>query len=311
MKHLTSLTIVTAAAVLLFSTAGASAQTARAYVVADAGTGHILDSRGSDEKVQVASLTKVATAMVVLDWLEATRGDVAQIATVPPSAMEIGGVNPVGLTVGARVTLRDLLYSALLQSDNMAAQTLAEHVGRSLPGEGTPLERFVAQMNALARKLGMERTRFLNPHGLETERKPPYSTAADMTRLARYAMADSAFRFYVSQPERKIQVTRPDGTISEYLLRNTNELVGSNAIDGVKTGMTRRAGECLIVSAARDPESRPSGDGVVVTPRRLIVTVLGSQSRFADARVLLARGWQAYDDWAARGRPMERERERR
>lgn len=290
---------------------GARAQTAQAYVVADATTGHVLDARGPAEKVQVASLTKIATAMVVLDWLKATGADVSQIATVPASAAEIGGVNPVGLVPGARLTLRDLLYSALLQSDNMAAQTLAEHVGRTLQGEGTALERFVAQMNALARKLGMERTLFLNPHGLETERKMPYSTAEDMTRLGRYAMADSAFRFYVSQSERKIQVTRPDGSTADYMLRNTNELVGSDAIDGVKTGMTRRAGECLIISAARDPESRPSGNGVVVTPRRLIVTVLGSGSRFADARMLLARGWQAYDAWAAQGRPMARERERR
>lgn len=282
----------------------AQAQNAKAYMVADATTGHILDSANAEKKVQVASLTKIATAMVVLDWLAASGGDGSQIATVPPSVTSIGGVNPVGFSPGDQATVRDLLYAALLQSDNLAAQTLAEHVGRTIQGEGSASDRFVAQMNALARRLGMERTLFVNPHGLENDKKMPYSTAADMTRLTRYAMAESAFRFYVSQKERRISITRPDGSVSEYLLRNTNELLGYEAVDGVKTGMTRRAGECLIVSAARDPESRPGAEGVaVVTPRRLIVTVLGARDRFAVARSLLDRGWQLYDNWAAQGRP--------
>lgn len=273
------------------------------YVVADATTGYVLASSDPQEKRQVASLTKVATAMVVLDWLQVSGRDVNEYAAVPPTAAAVGGQNAVGFQPGDRVTLRDLLYAALLQSDNIAAQTLAEHVGAALPGEMPPLVRFVAQMNALARSLGMENTLFLTSHGLETEKKLPHSTAADMTRLARHAMDDSAFRFHVSQKERRISVIRPDGSKTEYLLRNTNELLGQHAIDGVKTGQTRRAGACVIISAARDPEAVETPEGVRVTPRRLIVTVLGSEDRFRLADSLLQDGWARYDQWAAQGRP--------
>ncbi len=265
----------------------------------------MLAAAGPGEKRQVASLTKIATAMVVLDWLHVSGRDANEYAAVSPEAAAVGGQNAVGFQPGDRVTLRDLLYAALLQSDNIAAQTLAEHVGAALPGETPPTVRFVAQMNALARQRGMIETQFLTPHGLETEKKLPHSTAADMTRLARQAMDDSAFRFYVSQPERRIAVIRPDGSKTEYMLRNTNELLGQDAIDGVKTGQTRRAGGCVIISAARDPESVETPEGVRVTPRRLVVTVLGSPDRFRMAQGLLQEGWARYDEWAAQGRPME------
>lgn len=288
---------------LAFTISHATAQRP-SYVVADATTGYVLASAEPTEKRQVASLTKIATAMVVLDWVKVSGRDINEFAAVSQTAASVGGQNAVGFQPGDRVTLRDLLYAALLQSDNIAAQTLAEHVGAVLSGETAPTVRFVAQMNALARSLGMQNTVFLNPHGLEIEKKMPYSTAGDMTRLARKAMEDSAFRFYVSQPERKISVIRPDGSKTEYLLRNTNESLGQHAIDGVKTGQTRRAGGCVIISAARDPEAVDTPTGVRVTPRRLVVTVLGSNDRFRMADGLLQEGWARYDQWAAQGRPM-------
>ena len=98
---------------------------------------------------------------------------------------------------------------------------------------------FVAQMNALAKQLKMERTRFVNPHGIDWKVKPlPYSTAEDMARLTRYAMNKPSFRFYVSQKERQISFNRQGQQLS-YMLRNTNELLGQNGIDGVKTGPHR------------------------------------------------------------------------
>jgi len=275
-----------------------------AYVIADATTGHVLASVEPQRKSQVASLTKIATARVVIDWLKITGRDPSELAVISPAAASVGGQNAVGFQPGDRATLRDLLYAALLQSDNIAAQALADHVGAALSGEEAPGVRFVAQMNALARRLGMENTLFLNPHGLELEKKLPYSTAADMTILARKAMEDSGFRFYVSQKERKISVVRPDGGKTDYMLRNTNELLGRHDIDGVKTGQTRRAGGCLIISAAKDPESVQTPEGVRVTPRRLVVTVLGSADRFVTADSLLMEGWQRYETWAAQGRPL-------
>jgi D-alanyl-D-alanine carboxypeptidase len=164
---------------------------------------------------------------------------------------------------------------------------------------------FVAQMNALARKLGMKSTRFLNPHGLDDlERKLPYSTAGDVALLTNYAMAQTGFAFYTSQRERKISWQTADGGAQAYLLKNTNELVGADGIDGVKTGTTRKAGACVVISAAKPPESKQVGDEHVIVPRRLTVVVLGAQSRFAVAKSLLSRGWSLLDQWAQAGRPM-------
>jgi len=161
-------------------------------------------------------------------------------------------------------------------------------------------------MNALARSKGMLKTKFLNPHGLDNlERSVPTSTAEDLARLTAYAMENSAFRFYVSQPDRKITINAASGGQTSYLLRNTNELLKIDNIDGVKTGTTARAGQCLIISAARPPESRQEGDKHFITPRRLNVVVLGAANRFPLARSLLTRGWEDYDAWAAAGRPTK------
>jgi len=286
---------------------------AEASFIVDATSGHVLDAENSNRKLQVGSLTKIATAMVVLDWMDVSKQDLNTLATVPPSAGALRGGNDAGLLAGDRVTLRDLLYAALLQSDNIAAQTLADYVGQriassgSSAGEADPVTLFVAQMNALARRLHMDRTLFLNPHGLDSlERKLPYSTASDMGRLTRYAMSKPAFRFFVSQKERRIVIAHEMGNPTEYLLKNTNELLGINAIDGVKTGQTQRAGGCVILSSARLPEARQEGATFVVTPRRVIVVVLGSSDRFAEGGQLLNRGWQLYDAWAAAGRQLNK-----
>ncbi len=278
-----------------------------AYAIADNTTGFILESSGAAKKLQVGSLTKIAAAMVVLDWSEARGEDLGQMATVPSSAANLATPAGIGFQPGDRCSLRDLLYAAMMQSDNQAAETLAEHVGRALGnGQVAPVDEFVKQMNALARKLGMDRTRFLNAHGLDTlERTLPYSTAEDLAKLASYAMTNSAFRFYVSQKERKIAYENAVGEPAAYLLRNTNQLVGVDDIDGVKTGTTRRAGQCLIISAAKPPDSRQEGDRHIITPRRLNVIVLGSDDRFNETSSLLRRGWQLYESWAAAGRPAK------
>ena len=281
---------------------------AAAFAIADQTTGTILDSVNAQKKLQIGSLTKIASTMVVLDWASATGTDVSQLAVIPESARALATGSGVNFQVGDRCSLRDLLYASMMQSDNQAAQALSEHVGRALAAEqNVPASTaFVSQMNALARRLGMLNTRFLNAHGLDTlERTLPYSTASDLVKLTTYAMANSAFRFYASQQERKITIHAADGSQTQYLLRNTNELVGKNAVDGVKTGTTRRAGQCVIISAARPPESRQEGERFIITPRRLNVVVLGSQGdRFPVAAGLLDRGWQLHQDWAAAGRPQ-------
>jgi D-alanyl-D-alanine carboxypeptidase (penicillin-binding protein 5/6) len=287
-----------------------SAVAAQAYVIVDSKTGYILEEQEPRKKLQVGSLTKIATASVVLDWAEKKSGDLNQMVTIPPEAFAGIVENNIGFQPGDNITLRDLLYAALIQSDNIAAYTLAHHVGSRLgsllPGDVsskfTPADAFVAQMNALAKQLKMERTRFVNPHGIDRNVRPmPYSTAEDMARLTRYAMNKASFRFYVSQKQRQISFDRA-GRRLNYMLRNTNELLGQSGIDGVKTGRTSRAGDCLILSANREPELVKQGEMITVFPRHLFVILLGSTNRFGEGAALVSRGWQLYDQWAASGR---------
>jgi D-alanyl-D-alanine carboxypeptidase (penicillin-binding protein 5/6) len=295
----------------VFLTAAARAQTVAAYILIDHTSGHVLEGYKADEKRQIASLTKIATAKVVLDWAAKTNTDLAQFVVIPTQALNSGGINPMGLQPGDEVSYRDLIYAGLLQSDNTAATALAYAVGESLRVHGGPTvqelgpaEAFVSQMNALARQLRMERTLFVNPHGLEPQKGlQPYSTAADVAKLTVYAVGDPGFRFYVSQKERKVAIHR-GGQVLEYLLRNTNELLGSNGVDGVKTGTTAKAGQCIVLSSQHDPEIKQDGATTLVTPRRVDMVVLGAADRVSAASQLLARAWNLYDLWAAAGRPL-------
>ena len=300
--------------------AGAGSSTAKAFIVVDDKSGHVLAGARTEDKLQVASLTKVATAVVVLDWVRLGGHTLDETVSVPAAAVLAAGTGtPGGLQTGDEVSVRDLLYAALLQSDNVAADALAEFVGsdllRTAPGSGgdaprprrggpTPATvRFVAEMNALARHLGMERTRFLNPTGSDGAEKP-YSTAADLARLTRHAMSKADFRFFVSQKDRRITVRRA-GAPGDFMVNNTNRLLGTRRIDGVKTGSTTRAGECLIVSAARDPIVKMEGTTSQITPRRVIVVILGSTDRFGEGAALIERGTTLYDQWAASGYPSD------
>jgi len=309
------------------------------YVVADATSGHVLEGRGQRDKRQVASLTKIATALVVLDWCDMRKVNLGELVAIPAQAVRADSTNPIGFQPGDRVSVRDLIFCMMLQSDNIAAEALAIHFGPQLPGDPslTPMQRFVQQMNALARSLRMDRTLFLNPNGIDNVEQP-YSTALDMARLTKAAISKGSFRFFVTQKERRISIVRagaaspspanypvpgqPSSTAApaaaapppappqappattEYLLRNTNELLGRNEIDGVKTGQTNRAGGCLVISATKPPIAKQIGKETQVWPRRLIVVVLGSPDRFNEALGLLQRGWTEFDQWSAEGRKM-------
>ena len=289
--------------------APAAAVEAASWVIADSTSGVVLDSFNAKREVQIGSITKIATVMVVLDWATSSGANLGGMASVPESITALNSPNSIGLKPGDQISLRDAIYAALMQSDNEAAETLAIHVATKLRGGRTEREAadyFVAQMNALARKLGMKNTRFLNSHGLDDlEKKLPYSTAGDVALLANYALSHTGFTFYTSQKERKITWTAGAGEAGSFLLKNTNELTGTAGIDGMKTGTTRKAGPCVVISAARPPESRQVGDEHIITPRRLTVVVLKSSARFDDAKSLLARGWSLLDQWSRAGRPMK------
>lgn len=282
---------------------------AESSITIDNQTGRILEGVNANQKLPIASLTKLALAMVVIDWSDLKNGNLDQTATVPESAISgTGGINPLGLQAGDVMTLRDLLYACLLNSDNVAAVTLADHIGRSLPNRSglDPVGTTVSQMNALARQLGMRRTLFLNPHGLDNPdgQARPYSTASDLARLTRYAYSKSGLSFYVAQPTREIHIQRGGANLSAQLA-NTNKLLGTESIDGVKTGRTSRAGDCIILSSEHPPEVKRQGDTVFTTPRRIIVVLLAGTNREQEGVALVQRGWALYNDWAAKGRPTK------
>ncbi len=293
----------------------ASAQAPESVIVVEAYSGKILIAGNAAARRPIASLTKIATAIVTVDWATATGTDLGTtMITAPDTITLVGGPNPMNLQPGDQLTLRDALYSALLGSDNLAALVIADHVGREINTRrgktGDPVATFVGEMNQLAKALGMSQTHFANPHGLDRPDAKAYSTAADVARLSVYAMKKNAINFIVRQKERQVSVSSAAGKRG-YRVKNTNELVGEPGILGLKTGTTNAAGPCVSICMDREPLVRLKPDGTKgATPRRLIVVVLNNPDRFNRARGLIGQGWEVYDPWLASGAPVEnRERE--
>ncbi len=204
---------------------------ARAYLVVDAKTGEVLAERNADARRQIASITKLMTALVVLEHARP-----GEEVTVVPRASSVGE-STINLVPGERMTVRDLLAAALIQSANDAAFALAAHVG-----EGDA-QAFVRLMNAKARELGLADTNFVRPDGLDV---PGHrSSARDVLVLAREAMAQPLIRRLVRQDSASIAGGRE--------LFGWNDLLGSyRGLFGVKTGHTNLAGWCQVGVARRD-----------------------------------------------------------
>lgn len=284
-----------------------SAALASSYIIIDNETSCILDQKNSNDSVPVASLTKIALATTLIDWSKLSGTSLDKVVEVPPNAPPQGASNPIGLESGDLVSLRDLLYLSLLASDSEAALTIANAVGQSLPNKDhlTSCDNFVAQMNALALELQMKHTLFLNPSGLDapSKSKQPYSSAADLARLTRYAYSKPGLSFYVSQKSRLIHFER-QGKPLEVTIQNNNKLLNTEHIDGVTTGHSERAGDCIILTSEHTPEVKHIGDTVYTTPRRVIVVLLNSNNLFDEGLSLHHRAWNLYTDWAAAGRPL-------
>ncbi len=276
------------------------------HIVVEAYSGKVLSASGATTKRSVASLTKIATAIVAIDWSTATQSDLGTtIVRVPESASLLAGSTSLGLNVGDTMSMRDALYASLLRSDNYAALAIAHHVGTDILTRrgkgGDAVQAFVDEMNTLAKFVLAKNTRFSNPHGLDLEPKPGYSTAADVARFSIHAMRRNPITFITRQQSREIKVNGIAKTIT-----NTNELAGETGILGIKTGTTQKAGPCLATCMDRDPLVRMKPDGNKgVTPRRLIVVVLNNPDRFNRTRKLIKDGWAYYDAWLAAGAIVE------
>jgi len=253
------------AALVLTATAHAGVPTvsARAFLVENPTTGEVLAQRRAWARVPIASITKLMTVLVTLDH---ARWD--DVVRVRADAADVGE-STVHLHAGERITVGDLVKGALIQSANDAADALADYVGR---GDG---RAFVAMMNAKAEKLGLERTHFTRPDGLDA---PGHvSTAHDVTVLAGEAMRFSQIRSVVRQRTARIAGGRT--------LHTWNDLLGRfPGLYGVKTGHTGAAGWCEVAAVRRH--------GVT-----MYVTVLGSPTRSqrnADLAALLRWGVARY-----------------
>jgi len=261
------------------SSTGPPVVTAAAWAVVDADSGELILGHEADARRQQASITKLMTALLVLERVAADADFLAEMVRVSVRAGTETG-STAQLRPGDRVSVGDLLYGLLLPSGNDASVALAEHVGGRLDGAGDPLGRFVAAMDARAAALGLRSTTYGNPHGLTVEGCG--STAREIAALARETMKHQAFREIVATRRRTATIENIDGYRREVVWNNTNKLLGIEGYEGIKTGTTTPAGCCLAACGRR-------GD------RRLIVVVLGSTSteaRYADARNLFRYAWQ-------------------
>lgn len=269
MRH-TYYTILAYIAVLLFfcpaipAAAKAPDITAHSAVLMDAGTGRVFFEKRGFSRSEPASLTKIMTAILALEY-----GHPEEIVTVRKKAARISVGQELGLAEGDRITLENLIKAALIYSANDSTVAIAQHVA------GTE-ERFIDLMNVKALVLGAMNTRFANTNGYHHPNH--YTTAHDLALITRYALNDSKFAHVVSTPRDTIYWA--DGK-KQKEVNNTNKLVRDNSYEGicgVKTGSTIRAGNCLIAAARR-------GD------RTLISVVLHSRNRFKDSVKLLDYGF--------------------
>lgn len=230
---------------------------AGAWIVIDVGTGTSLVEENADEERAMASVTKLMTALVVRQ-----HADIDERIRISDTAAEVGEAE-IGLVAGEVWSIRDLLAAVLVRSGNDAAYALAEYVGGSIEG-------FADLMNETAAEMGLEHSRFINPHGLDAEGH--YTSARDLTVIARAVLQDEVLA----------QLTRtgfirfkpaPNG--ADRIAGNTNLLLNKYpGVVGMKTGYTGAAGRVLVAVLEADGQT-------------FVGVVLGSEDHFADTAALL------------------------
>jgi len=199
-------------------------------------SGRILYAKNEHKKRPMASVTKILTAITVLE----NTADLDVKRIIPAGAAGIEG-SSIYLAAGEKISTIDLLYGLMLQSGNDCAVALAILTGGSI-------DAFATLMNKTAQKAGANSSNFINPHGLHDERH--YTTAFDLAYITAYAMRNKVFRIITAANSRRIERTREDAPT---LILNKNKLLNSLAgADGVKTGFTKKAGRCLVASATRE-----------------------------------------------------------
>ena len=192
-----------------------------------------LYSKNADERMPMASTTKIMTALVALEESELT-----DLVLVDDSAIGTEGSSAY-LREGDILTMNELLYALLLQSANDAAVAIACHVGGDIEG-------FASMMNERAEKLGLINTHFTNPHGLDE--KEHYTTARELAIIAAEALKNQTFRNIVSTYKKSFVTEERSRT---YVNHNKLLQLYDGCI-GVKTGFTKTSGRCLVGAAERN-----------------------------------------------------------
>ncbi len=241
--------------------------TAKSVYMVNANNDHVLFQRAADVQHAPASTTKLVTALTALKYARPEEVVTIQQSDVVDPTQE----SNMGLKVGDTVTVHDLFVGLFLPSGNDAANALARFAGERMPDTSkTPVQRFVAEMNATAARLGMTRSHFVNPSGDDADGQ--VVTAHDLLLATKAVLAESALKPIVALPTADVRVGGPNARVIR--LTNTNELLLTSGVYGVKTGTTENAGECLIVAYRTQQEN-------------VIAVILDSQDRYADARALL------------------------
>lgn len=222
-------------------------------ILIDADTGEILYEKDPYKKMYPASTTKILTAILAIE-----NGNLDDIVTVDKnSPFEVKGSH-IALDVGEKLTLRDLLNGLLLESANDCALVIAKHISGSY-------EEFIKLMNDKAKEIGAKNSNFVNPHGLHDPNH--YSSAYDLSLIAKYAMENDIFKEIVSKKREVIKPTNKqpevryliNGNKLLYAKGNGNKInvdgkwvdIKYEGVNGVKTGYTDKAMNCLVSSATR------------------------------------------------------------
>lgn len=230
----------------------------------------ILFEKNFEEKLPIASLTKLMTALVVLE-----NYNLSQIIEISKTAVSQTGDNG-RLKIGEIFQMKDLLYPLLMESSNDAAYALAEVVSR---------QAFVDLMNLEAQKIGLENTVFGNPTGLDPDEDPEklgnYSTPEDLVKLVKELLGRKIIWQILSTPEYNLY--SPDGVFHHRVV-NTNELLAEiPEIIGGKTGYTAESDGCLLLVL-----NSPFNKGIIIN------IILGSPGRFSEMRQLLTWVKESY-----------------
>jgi D-alanyl-D-alanine carboxypeptidase (penicillin-binding protein 5/6) len=238
--------------------------TARAAILIDADTGEILYSHNANARVPMASTTKIMTAMLALESL-----DLDTKVKVSANAVAVDG-SKASLQKGEVLTVEQLLYALLVVSGNDASVALAEATAGSVPA-------FVEKMNEKAKALGLTNTHFVNPNGLNN--KKHFSSAKDLSTLARYALQNLVFRRIVNTTDFALPTLKGQAPRK---FKNQNVLLRKlDWVTGVKTGSTPYAHYCVVASGTVEGVS-------------LIAVVLGAAQddvRWSEAQALLEYGF--------------------